>query len=350
MKLMDHPVFRRFWYPTLSLASLQAGPQAFTLLGERVVLWLTADGRPAAVHDRCPHRSARLSVDSAVVNGDLRCGYHGWQFGADGRCTSIPQLGGEVPPDARNRVKAYRCEARYGFAWVCLSEEPLLDIPVVRHADDPAFRQVFEYEEDWAANMLRVCENALDLAHVSFVHRATIGEEHRPVAPRLTLRPLEQGVHFTCQLPVANPEPQQRNLRIAEAETLRTVDIRWYAPCTFVLHFTYPNGLVHQIVGFATPIDDGHVRRIQFAYRSDREADAPAESVARFDRQVGAEDRRILESCDPDFPLHTTAEAHMVLDRPGITMREVVKALILEHDPERERLRAELGGGRRQAA
>ncbi len=43
------PVFRRFWHAVMPLAQLEAGtPQPFTLLGERIVLFLDAQGQPAA--------------------------------------------------------------------------------------------------------------------------------------------------------------------------------------------------------------------------------------------------------------------------------------------------------------
>jgi phenylpropionate dioxygenase-like ring-hydroxylating dioxygenase large terminal subunit len=230
-------------------------------------------------------------------------------------------------------VPSYKCQERYGFVWVCLDAEPMLDIPYIKHSDDPAFRQVLEYAEDWNANSLVVCENALDISHISFVHRKTFGNDSKPAAPRLSLVPLEHGVNFRCTVPVANRELQQKSLQIGETETVRIVDIRWMMPATFVLHFTYPNGLIHEICGFATPIDDSRVRRIQFAYRNDTEADAPAEQVATFDRAVAAEDRRMLESCDSNFVLSPVLLAHMMLDRPSLVMRRVLSDLISKHDP-----------------
>ena len=38
MLMTEEPIFRRFWYATVQLAALDAGPQAFTLLGEDIVL------------------------------------------------------------------------------------------------------------------------------------------------------------------------------------------------------------------------------------------------------------------------------------------------------------------------
>jgi len=343
MRLMQHPVFRRFWYPTLALSDLQSGPKPFTLLGQELVLWLQQDGTPAALEDRCPHRRARLSVDSYVIDGTLQCGYHGWQFNGGGRCVLVPQMP-DLVPSKKHDVPRFQCKERYGFVWVCLEEEPLLDIPFIRHSDDPAYRQVFEYAEDWSANAMVVCENALDIGHISYVHRKTFGNDQKPAAPRLALLPLADGVNFKCTVPVANRELQQKNLQIDDGETVRTVDIRWMMPGTFVLHFTYPNGLVHEICGFATPIDDKRIRRIQFAFRNDSEQDAPAEQVAKFDRSVIAEDRRMLESCDPNFVLSPVLLAHMMLDRPGIAMRRVLSDLISKHDPNAALIASELVG------
>ena len=42
---------------------------------------------------------------------------------------------------------------------------------------------------------------------------------------------------------------------------------------------------------------------IQFLLRSDSEAEAPAENLVKFDRQVTHEDMAILEACDHDVPL-----------------------------------------------
>ncbi|MEH6754770.1 MAG: Rieske 2Fe-2S domain-containing protein, partial [Alphaproteobacteria bacterium] len=106
MLITQEPIFRRFWYPTLKLSELEDGPKAFTLLGEDIVLWQQSDGEPAALEDKCPHRSVKLSVDSLVVDGALRCGYHGWRFDGGGGCVLVPQTPDLTPP-ARNAAKAY---------------------------------------------------------------------------------------------------------------------------------------------------------------------------------------------------------------------------------------------------
>lgn len=185
----------------------------------------------------------------------------------------VPQTP-ELTPPARNAAKAYRCRERSGYVWVCL-EDPERGIPDLPYADDPDFQEVLEYQEIWNANALRIGENALDLSHVSFVHRVTFGEDDNPVFPKMPLFDVLDGVGIKCEVEVANRDNQRTH-------------------------------------------------RCQFVYRNDTEADAPGADVAAFDRRVAAEDRRFLESTGPDYPLDLHAEAHMYLDRPGIMMRQIL--------------------------
>ena len=89
MLVTQQPVLRRFWYATVPVGQLQAGPRPFTLLNEKIVLFLDAEDRPAALADRCCHRTARLSK-GCTADGLLVCGYHGWAYNRTGHCVRIP--------------------------------------------------------------------------------------------------------------------------------------------------------------------------------------------------------------------------------------------------------------------
>jgi phenylpropionate dioxygenase-like ring-hydroxylating dioxygenase large terminal subunit len=57
--------------------------------------------KPVVMEDRCPHRSARLSlatIDPAVA-GTLRCRYHGIRFDGEGRCVHVPELNRAAPDE-----------------------------------------------------------------------------------------------------------------------------------------------------------------------------------------------------------------------------------------------------------
>jgi hypothetical protein len=70
---------------------------------------------------------------------------------------------------------------------------------------------------------------------------------------------------------------------------------------------------------------------VQFCVRNDTEADASAEDVIAFDRQVVLEDRVVLETTNYDTPLDVAVEQHMPSDQPGIVMRRKLLALFQQH-------------------
>jgi phenylpropionate dioxygenase-like ring-hydroxylating dioxygenase large terminal subunit len=154
----------------MPLSMLQGGqPQPFTLLGEAIVLFLDAQGQPAALKDRCCHRTAKLSKGRCVERrARVRLPRLDLQRG--GRVIRIPQYEADRPIPADYCTPAYRCVAKYGYAWVAL-EEPIAPIPEVPEFDDPAWRTIFQFYETWATSPMRALENSFDNSHFSFVHQ-----------------------------------------------------------------------------------------------------------------------------------------------------------------------------------
>jgi phenylpropionate dioxygenase-like ring-hydroxylating dioxygenase large terminal subunit len=328
MLVTRQPVLRRFWYPVMPISELQSKPASFTLLGQPLALWLDAEGKPAAVIDRCCHRFTKLSIGE-VIDGCLRCAYHGWLFNSQGACVEVPQLGDQPIPKGY-QVQAYRCQERYGYVWVCL-EEPLADIPEIAEVSDRQFRQLHEFYESWKCSGLSVMENSFDNAHFSFVHAQTFGNQQQPIPAAIETETSEFGLEVKTVVPVVNPPLQQKNLGIQAATTFRTNVMTWYLPFVRKLHITYPNGLIHIIVTAATPIDDSTSQIVQFCLRNDTEADAKASDIISFDRAVTLEDKAVLEATDSDTPLSILEQQHMASDKPGIIMRHKFAALLRKH-------------------
>ncbi len=325
MLVTKQPVFRKFWYPVIPIADLIEGPKPFTLLEQKLVLWLDAEGKPAAAKDRCCHRSAQLSLGK-VVNGAIACAYHGWQYDSTGSCVHVPQLK-DVGIPATYHIDTYRCAEAYGYVWVCL-EDPIADIPHIPETFEPNFRLIHEFYEPWNCAGLRVMENELDLAHPTFVHTTTFGSEEHPTPERLEISETATGLHAHGVLGVVNPEEQQQNLKMDSAITYRTLDMNWFVPFTIRLRINYPNGLVHIVVNTMTPIDDRTSQMVQFCVRNDTENETPSRDVVAFDRAVTLEDKRILESTDYDVPLVPNREQHMFTDKPGLMIRKKIAELL----------------------
>jgi phenylpropionate dioxygenase-like ring-hydroxylating dioxygenase large terminal subunit len=333
MLVTQHPVLRRFWYPVMPMADLAAEPQSFTLLNQPLVLWRTDSGEPAALADRCCHRSAQLSAGK-LIDGCVRCPYHGWSYDRMGRCVKVPQFDSTAAIPKTYRVSAYRCEARYGYVWVCLDEEPLLPLPEIPEADMEGNRLIPQFYEPWHCSGLRVMENSFDNAHFSIVHAPSFGvqAQPQPAKSELVTDTNNQGLKIYSTVPVTNPPSQQQNLGIPEGITVREVESTWFMPFSRTLKITYPNGLMHLIFTAATPICDRTSQIVQFCIRNDKEADASAASINAFDRQVVDEDKVVLETTTYDTPIAITAEQHMSSDRPGIVMRQQLAALFQQYE------------------
>jgi len=333
MLTSQQPVFRKFWHAVMPLSMLEGGrPQPFTLLGENIVLFLDGEGRPAALKDRCCHRTAKLSKGHCV-DGALQCGYHGWTYNAAGRVIRIPQYEADrpIPPDYG--TPAYRCVAKYGYAWVAL-EEPIAEIPVIPEFDDPAFRTIFQFYERWATAPLRALENSFDNSHFSFVHKATFGVAAQPKPSKYQLVETEGGFHAETLIDAVNPPAYHRVSGSTEPITQRLMRNAYYLPFSRRLDIEYPSGVRHIIINAFTPIDDGHIQLCQWLFRNDREEDCPAQMLIDFDHVITREDKDILESTDPDALVDTRrrgVEYSMDSDRPGMLIRKQLMALLSRH-------------------
>jgi len=330
MLVTRQPILRRFWYATLPLDRLREGPQAFTLLGESLVLFLDGEGMPAALRDRCCHRTARLSR-GYVDGGRIVCGYHGWTYDRDGGLWRIPQASGQSLP-AGARVAAYRCVARYGYAWVAL-DEPLAPVPDFPEDGDPDYRRIHQFHEVWQTSPLRLMENSFDNAHFSFVHKASFGQFGQPRPSRYDIEPRDWGFAAETIVPINNPPASHRITGTTAPQTERHLRNRWFLPFSRRFGCQYPGGLSHIIYNCATPIDDRSIVVVQWLYRNDRESDCRAADLIAWDRAIVDEDRAILESTDHDACIDVArgVEAHMPSDRPGLLMRRALMDLLARH-------------------
>jgi vanillate O-demethylase monooxygenase subunit len=167
---------RNTWYAGAFSSELTTAPLGRTLLEEPVVFFRTADGTPAALEDRCPHRFVPLSR-GRVCDGELECGYHGLRFDAGGACTRNPHGKKFIPP--RTGVRTYPTAERYGFVWfwpgdpAAASPDLLPEIPFL---EDPERFAVCAGLQHAESNYQLVIDNLLDLSHVEFLHPSTLGQ------------------------------------------------------------------------------------------------------------------------------------------------------------------------------
>jgi phenylpropionate dioxygenase-like ring-hydroxylating dioxygenase large terminal subunit len=325
-------IFRRYWHAVMPLSMLADGPKPFTLLGEAIVLFLDADGAPAALRDRCCHRTAKLSK-GWCEGGRIVCGYHGWNYDGTGRVVKIPQYAPDRPIPDDYRTTAYHCTAKHGYAWVAL-EDPIAPIFEVPEFEAPGWRTIFQFYERWETSPLRALENSFDNAHFSIVHRATFGVAAQPAPSRYELIDRADGFYAETVIDAANPPAFRRISGVEDAVTTRHMRNAYYLPFSRRLDIEYPSGIRHVIINCFTPIDDGSLMLAQWLFRNDTEDDCPAQLLIDFDHVITREDKEILESTDPDALVDTRrrgVEYSMDSDRPGMMIRKKLMELLAAH-------------------
>src|SRR5713226_9488324 len=111
-------LLRQYWIPVVLSSEVAAGGRVkrVKLLGERLIAFRAKNGRPGLVGEFCPHRLASLYF-GRVEDAGMRCIYHGWKFGMDGRCLEMPN----EPPGSgfasKIRHVGYPCGERGGMIW-----------------------------------------------------------------------------------------------------------------------------------------------------------------------------------------------------------------------------------------
>jgi len=174
-------MIRNQWYVVLESDEVKTHPVSATRLGEKMVFWRNQAGKVHAATDRCPHRGVALSAGK--VHADhLQCPFHGFEFDESGKCTLIPANGRNgVIPNAM-RLKTYPTYEAHGFIWIWWGSPAPADLPIPEFFDNLDDRYSYGSARDpWKAHYSRVIENQLDVVHLPFIHRNTIGRGNRTV-------------------------------------------------------------------------------------------------------------------------------------------------------------------------
>ena len=325
MLVSDIPALRDYWYPVAYSSELGDQPREARLFGDDFVVW-RPDGSSGvrAAPLACPHRGAALS-QGWVRDGCLVCPYHGWRYDAGGVCTLMPAADPSVPIPPRARLRAVPADERYGLVWVCAGD-PRAPIPVLPELEDPDFTLVHELMEVWHASAPRITDNALDVSHVAWVHRDSVGDNSSPRMSDFTVERDGTRLRFSITIKSKVAGQQAANTGLTGVVS-RTTHAELVQPFVFRGVLEYENGLRHVLYKTAAPIDDRTTLFCQFVARNDGPDAERQKGIVAVDRQVQDEDRRLLERIDPDFPIDTTAEIHTRADRMTIEYRRVLAEL-----------------------
>ncbi len=157
------------WYTVATSEEVRAGQVVpVKYFGEELILYRTESGEARVTDAYCPHLGAHLGAGK-VEGENLRCAFHGFQFGGDGRCVRTG-YGKAVPRKAILGTWPVREHNGYIFAWYHPEgKQPSWEVPVL---PGPA--------EGWSSFRTRTLnlkshpqetsENSVDIGHFVEVH------------------------------------------------------------------------------------------------------------------------------------------------------------------------------------
>jgi vanillate O-demethylase monooxygenase subunit len=324
----DFEALRSVWHPVGFSTDVTDKPYSARLLNEQIVLWRDTKGNVRAIADLCIHRGTALSI-GRVIGDEIMCPYHGWRYGADGRCTAIPQREDPRNVPSKAKVAGYHCQERYGLIWVSFNE-PRFPLPEVPELEDPSFNVVSGGPYPWLSDSSRQIENFTDFAHFPWVHEGLLGDPNRTVVDKYTVEVRGNTLYYSYDRPEVN---NTEEFPVFGGEDDRTAPIRHsdyelHTPYIIVLRHTWdtnPNKMVH--IFTSQPIGNEKSRgfiRTARNYAHDQDPQV----MIDFTTTIMEQDRAIVESQRPEFvPFDLADELHLDFDKVAVNYRKTMREL-----------------------
>jgi phenylpropionate dioxygenase-like ring-hydroxylating dioxygenase large terminal subunit len=284
-----------FWHPVGLASELGAErPLGVELLGRRLAIARLGDGI-SAFDDLCRHFGAALSIGE-IVDGCLRCHYHGWTYDQSGTVVDIPARRG-LPIPREAKVGCYPVQEAYGLLWVCLADQPRADLPAYPEFADPAYiKTPHRVYEGWQAAATRIVMAALDDTHFPWVHPGILGDPSHPEPP--DHRAEVVGDHVVASYLIEQPA----NISLGSAPGASGLEPVAYTnhvyPSTIRLHKEAPGGV---FILFQTMQPIAHNRSrifLQVARNFDLDRDRD-ETYLAFEDVIQSQDKPVVESQRP---------------------------------------------------
>jgi phenylpropionate dioxygenase-like ring-hydroxylating dioxygenase large terminal subunit len=214
-------LLRRFWLPALLASEVSepdGKPVRLRLLGEDLVAFRDTEGRVGLLDEHCPHRRASLALGLNQHSG-LRCLYHGWKFGVDGRCQDAPTEAAGSKFCARIRTKAYPTREAGGVIWTYMGPpEQQPAFPEFEWLAMPGTHAVpFKFLED--CNYAQAVEGTIDSAHAGVLHKSGPWDappkltHERDLVPKLEVEYTRYGLRYGA---VRNFDDERAHVRITQ--------------------------------------------------------------------------------------------------------------------------------------
>jgi phenylpropionate dioxygenase-like ring-hydroxylating dioxygenase large terminal subunit len=317
------------WYVLMESKQVKEKPVGVTRMGEKLVFWRDDTGKVSCLRDKCPHRGVELSKGQ-VVGGHIQCPFHGFEYDTSGQAVLIPANGQNAPAPRAFRAHSYPTYEDHDFVWVWWGQDPPEDLEPPRFFDDVDENFTYATIYDlWKAHYSRAIENQLDVVHVPFVHRNTIGRRIGEVVDGPGMEWIDEDMFYVYSFnrqDDGSPPKRPREVEVPPID--REFKLEFIFPNLWQNHISQD---VRIIVAFA-PVDNDHTLFYLRFYQKFLTVPLLRTLVAwagmPFNRRVLHEDRRVVETHQPQPSGLRIGEKMVQGDRPIIEYRRRREELI----------------------
>ena len=198
--------FPRGWFIVAESSELDQGSLAVRFFGQDFALYRGESGRPVMLDAYCAHmgthltasKSAMIVANGKQIEGDsIRCPYHGWRYGPDGRLNDIPYQDNCPKTVALN---SYEVREVMGCVLMWFDPEgggPLFEPPYLKEWDDPAWvHWQLDHLETLQVHGQEMLDNMADVQHLGPTHGAPCEYFENEFADHLVIQ-RQGGFHQT---------------------------------------------------------------------------------------------------------------------------------------------------------
>lgn len=238
------------WYAVLSSHKVRRGRViGARRFGENMVFFRDDAGVLSCVTDKCAHRGASLAK-GCMKDGNLQCPFHGIEYDMNGKCVHIPSEGrASVKDYSRFDLKHWAVREVGGIVFLWYGDsEPAGEPDVFDIVTDSSY--TYDHTEDsWGVDYSRVIENQLDVSHLPFVHRTTIGRGGKTLVNGPKTVWLDDNTMQTS----ANNEVDTGQTPLSGKDSIiKTTNLNFKFPNMWLNHISDKI----QILAFFIPVDD----------------------------------------------------------------------------------------------
>ena len=332
--LAEYP--RNQWYVIAYSSEIGRTPLRRDCLGDPIMLFRTEAGQPVALFDRCPHRGMPLSKGKLL--GDIvQCGYHGIEFGTDGRCTKVPS-GGGAP--AKLAVKPYPLNERAGWVWIWMGAADQADTSLIPDHAELGMEGSGWYPDpgihiELKANYLLPLENLADATHITYLHHGLIDTGNVAAVPfRLEVGGTKVKV-FRDFVNEPMPPILAQVFHLRGERITRTLELSTYVPNLVLIRNSFievdvpdPQSRVNTLLVAVTPGSAKHTHEFS-AFGNNY----PQQHPGRFDdlKTILQEDVVAIEEIQSMFDqlgVENAPEISVRSDEPAIRVRRIISQMI----------------------